>query len=564
MSISRLFHTLRWLPARQLAALVLQRVQPVFERPERFAARRAPADPGVRWSLDPRMAPTGPHDPERLRAGQFTFLNRTEDLGWPPRWDDVTVPRLWLYNLHYFEFLGSLPYQSGRELVLDWIASHPLARGHAGWEPYPTSLRLFSWCGWLFGVHRTQADEDRELRALVWPSIWLQVEWLARHLETHLRGNHLLENAAALAFCGACFGGPGDAWMRRGLAWLDRELPEQILADGVHFERSPMYHARVVHVLGMLETTRAPELVERVAELLGRTRTALARLCHPDGEIALLNDAAFGIAPEPGDLLDESPPEGVFALRDAGYYGARAAGHYIVCDAAPIGPDYLLGHAHGDLLSFELSLAGRRVVVDAGVHGYDGDPLRAWCRSTRAHNTVEIGGEDQCEFWGVFRVARRGRPRDVVWTTPSDGFRLSAWHDGYERLPGRPRHAREFRWYRDGVLLVRDRVSASRPVAAVSRLHLHPECVIEEVSVRRARIRHPGGVFRVAFDGDGELAVEASTYCPEFGRRVDNRALVFTPRDRVTDFGFCIAHGGGDVSYTLASGAQVQARRYPW
>ena len=47
----------------------------------------------------------------------------------------------------------------------------------------------------------------------VWPSLWLQAEWLARHLETHLRGNHLLENAAALAFCGACFGGPGEAWL---------------------------------------------------------------------------------------------------------------------------------------------------------------------------------------------------------------------------------------------------------------------------------------------------------------------------------------------------------------
>jgi uncharacterized heparinase superfamily protein len=564
VSVSRLFHTLRWLPPRQLAALAWRRAQPILERPERFTARRAPADPGVRWTPDPIPASGRPHDPDRLRTGQFSFLNRTENLGWPPRWDDAAVPRLWLYNLHYFEFLGSLPYELGRELILDWIASHPLARGHAGWEPYPTSLRLLSWCGWLFGNQRTRVEEDRELRALVWPSIWLQAEWLSRHVETHLRGNHLLENAAALAFCGACFGGPGDAWLRQGLAWLDRELPEQILADGVHFERSPMYHARAVHVLRMLAATRAPELVERAAERLESMQMALARLCHPDGQIALLNDAAFGIAPDPGDLLAGRAHEGPFALRDAGYYGARAAGHYVVCDAAPIGPDYNPGHAHGDLLSFELSLAGQRVVVDAGVHGYEGDPLRSWCRSTRAHNTVEIGGDDQCEFWGVFRVARRGRPRDVVWTTPSDGFRLSVWHDGYERLRGRPRHAREFRWYDEGVLLVRDRVTASRPVAAVSRLHLHPECRIDGVSSLRARIRHPGGVFSVIFDGDGDLAVESSTYCPEFGRRLDARTLAFTPRDRVTEFGFCIAHGGGEATYSLASGADVEDRRYPW
>lgn len=518
----------------------------------------------MRWNPDSLPVSNRSCDPETVRAGNFTFLNRTERLGWPPRWDDAALPRLWLYNLHYFEFLWSLPYELGRELVLDWIARHPLARGRAGWEPYPTSLRLVAWCGWLFGRHRTRAEPDRELRALVWPSIWLQAEWLTRHVETHLRGNHLLENAAALAFCGACFGGPGDAWFRRGLAWLDRELPEQILPDGVHFERSPMYHARVVYVLEMLRATRAPELSERVSAHLGRAREALAALCHPDGEIALLNDAAFGIAPRPGDLLDAPPPDGVFALRDAGYYGARGSGHYVVCDAAPIGPDYQPGHAHGDLLSFELSLAGRRVVVDAGVHGYDGDPLRAWCRSTRAHNTVEIDGQDQCEFWSTFRVARRARPRDVVWTPEPNGFRLSAWHDGYQRLSGRPRHAREFRWYGDGVLLVRDRVTAARPVAAISRLHLHPESVVDELSQRRARIRHPGGVFSVTFDGEGELAIEASTWCPEFGRRLDARALAFTTRAAVAEFGFCIAHGAGDAEFSLASGAQVREGTYPW
>jgi len=560
---ARWFHTLRWLPPRQLAALVWQRAQRAFERPERLAARRPPADPGVRWDADRMPAPGGRCDPDRLRAGRFTFLNRTEELGWPPRWDSAAVPRLWLYNLHYFEYLWSLDYEHGRELILDWIARHPPARGHAGWEPYPTSLRLLSWCGWLFAKERAQAERDVALRERVWPSIWRQAEWLSRHLETHLRGNHLLENAAALAFCGACWGGPGESWLARGSEWLDRELPEQMLADGVHFERSPMYHARVVYVLSLLAATRAPALAQRVAGPLRDARAALARLCHPDGEIALLNDAAFGIAPHPAELLQEPPPEGVFALRDAGYYGARASGHYLVCDAARIGPDYQPGHAHGDLLSFELSLAGQRVVVDAGVHGYDGDPLRAWCRSTRAHNTVEIDGADQCEFWSTFRVARRARPRDVVWRHERDGFRLSASHDGYERLAGQPRHAREFRWYRDGVLLVRDRVTASRPVKAVSRLHLHPDCEIEQVSGRRARIRHPAGVFGVAFDGEGELAVEPSTYCPEFGSSVEARALAFAA-DRIGDTGFCIAHGDGKVDYASASGARVNDRRYPW
>jgi uncharacterized heparinase superfamily protein len=564
VSASRLFHTLRWLPPQQLAALVRQRAQARFERRERFAARPAPADPGVRWNWAPARSPHARHDPAQLRAGAFTFLNRTERLGWPPRWNDPGLPLLWIYNLHYFEFLDALEYDDGRALILDWIARHPLARGNPGWEPYPTSLRLFAWCAWLFGRERERTASDPEFVAAVWPSIWLQAEWLASHFETHLRANHLLENAAALAFCGACFAGPGDAWLAQGAACLDREIPEQLLADGLHFERSPMYHARVVHVLESLAATGAAELTRRVAGPLERARSALARLCHPDGEIALLNDAAFGIAPHPADLLAGSAPVGAFALRDAGYYGARASGHYLVCDAAPIGPDYQPGHAHGDLLSFELSLRGQRVVVDAGVHGYDGDPLRAWCRSTTAHNTVEIDAADQCEFWSTFRVARRARPHDVAFVPRSDGFDLSAWHDGYERLDGRPRHARAFRWYDEGVLLVRDRVTASRPVAAIARLHLHPACAIEDVAGLSARIRHPGGAFTVVFDGGGALSVEASTWCPGFGVRQDARALAFRAADPSRDFGFCIADGDGEVAYQCDAGAQVKGRRFPW
>ena len=64
----------------------------------------------------------------------------------------------------------------------------------------------------------------------------------------HLLGNHLLENGIALAFTGACFEGPDAArWLATGLGILREQLPEQILADGMHFERSPMYQIRLAH-----------------------------------------------------------------------------------------------------------------------------------------------------------------------------------------------------------------------------------------------------------------------------------------------------------------------------
>ena len=86
--------------------------------------------------------------------------------------------------------------------------------------------------------------------------------------------------------------------------------------------------------LAHLANTGDAALAERVAEPLARLRRAAAHLCHPDGEIALLNDSAFGIANPPGDLIEAEARPGPFALPQTGYYGARSdAGHYVIEDA---------------------------------------------------------------------------------------------------------------------------------------------------------------------------------------------------------------------------------------
>ena len=110
--------------------------------------------------------------------------------------------------------------------------------------------------------------------------------------------------------------------------------------------------------------------------------------------------------------------------------------------------------------------------------------------------------------------------------------------------------------------LVRDRVGAERAVTARSRLHLHPNCELLEVDATRARVRHPGGEFQVCFAGAGELSVESAHYCPEFGKRMDGRALVFTSRGANLETGFCVAKGGAAVGYDLVTGASVNGARY--
>jgi uncharacterized heparinase superfamily protein len=124
-----------------------------------------------------------------------------------------------------------------------------------------------------------------------------------------------------------------------------------------------------------------------------------------------------------------------------------------------------------------------------------------------------------------------------------DGFRLRGWHDGYRRLAGSPIHRRTLIWHRKGVLEVHDQVETRKPVQAVVRIHLHPECTIQSMNFNQAKIGFPGGRFEIVFSGSGKLEPEKSYYCPEFGKAIPNVALAFTFESSKDD----------TVSFTLKS-----------
>ena len=111
------------------------------------------------------------------------------------------------------------------------------------------------------------------------------------------------------------------------------------------------------------------------------------------------------------------------------------------------------------------------------------------------------------------------------------------------------------------MLLVRDRVTAARTVTARTRLHLHPDCSLDEVTERSARVGYPGGSCGVSFAGEGRLAVEPSRHFPEFGVALESQALCFPATGTRIESGFCIANGARVVRYDLAAGADVDGAR---
>jgi uncharacterized heparinase superfamily protein len=523
MSLSRYWHTLRHLKAVQLYGRVWFRLHSPAPDLRRAPGLRAASG---RWALPARR------EASVLAPTFFRFLNVTRDLA-ECGWDDVGVDKLWRYNLHYFDDLNARDALARKAwhgaLLARWVAQNPPARG-AGWEPYPTSLRIVNWIKWALAGNALPAECVHSLA--------VQARQLERRLEFHLLGNHLFANAKALVFAGQYFAGDEAArWRRTGTAILEQQVPEQILSDGGHFERSTMYHALtledmldLINLQAAWEMPMPAEWRDVAARMLGW----LDVMCHPDGEIALFNDAAFGIAPTPGELrryaadlgvvTEDSPPRQRRLLADSGYARAESPDAVLIMDVAPIGPDYLPGHAHADTLSFELSLFGRRVFVNGGTSRYGLGLEREAERGTAAHSTVTVDEQDSSEVWSGFRVARRARPFGLQLTEDGDKIRISCAHDGYRRLPGRPMHRREWQ-LEPGRLCVVDSVAGDYGVAQ-ARYHLHPAVRCDADPGGRSGTLNVADARAVRWEvSGGKAGLESSVYCPEFGRREPTTCL---------------------------------------
>ncbi len=490
----------------------------------RFALTRPVPDPrpapplrtiGGYWAMPARRRPsmTGP--------GRFLLLNELHDLG-ETGWDDPGIERLWRYNLHYFDDLNAegAPDRAGwhRDLILRWIGDNPPGRG-SGWEPYPLSLRMVNWIKWHLA--------GNELPPAALHSLAVQARWLMRRLEFHLLGNHLFANAKALVFAGCFFrGDEADAWLARGLAILRREVPEQILADGGQFELSPMYHALALEDMLDLANLLAAAGIGMDADWgqrIGRMRDWLAAMCHPDGEISFFNDAAIGVAPPPAELERyardlgfpgrEPPADGIVHLAGSGHVRLQQPRAVALLDVARVGPDYLPGHAHADTLSFELSVDGRRCLVNSGTSVYGAGPERLRQRGTAAHNTVEVDGENSSEVWSGFRVARRAHPFGLDIAEGDGRIRVTCAHDGYRRLPGRVVHRRSWQ-LAGGRLTVEDRVEG-RHGEAVAHFLFHPGWILSGKDSAGSAAWDSSSVHWRAEEGRARL--RPASWHPEFG-----------------------------------------------
>ncbi|MEM9648585.1 MAG: alginate lyase family protein [Bacteroidota bacterium] len=373
-----------------------------------------------------------------------------------------------------------------------------------GLEPYPISLRGINWIKFLskHGINNTSVRSK----------LYQHYLRLKDNLEYHLLGNHLLENGFSMLFGAYYF--KNEEFYNIAYKILNEELKEQILDDGAHYELSPMYHQillyRLLDCINLINQNNWKKdglssfLDEKASKMLGWLRA----VTYQNGNVPMVNDCAYDIAPDSKQLFDYAQYLGVTftksVLRKSGYRKFVTEYYELFVDVGNLGPDYQLGHAHSDTLSFELCVNQKPVLVDTGTSTYEKNDIRQTERGTAAHNSVKIDDYEQSDIWGGFRVARRAK----AYITNETEREITAYHTGYKKLG--ITHTRKFETKPENVV-VHDRVISSRNdlPKQYAFFHFHPG--IGELLIEGNKVVLPVKNIELLFSGTN-LTIDKMSY----------------------------------------------------
>ena len=473
-------------------------------------------------------------EPSMIAGDEVIFLGKPANIASSSVWNNSEYEKLWLYNIHYFDDLNARNFKEREPwhiaLIDRWINENPACLGN-GWEPYPLSLRLTNWVKWF--SKRDNVDNN------YLESIAEQAKALSKQLEYHILGNHLFTNAKALTFVG-CYLNEQVAgkYLDIGLRLLDEEIREQFLADGAHFELSPMYHEIILwdllELIDLAKVSQNEKLLSRLPAWESYVRRGLEWLqtmLHNDGEISFFNDAAIGIAASPEQIFNYArqlgidwgkPNNKLTTHKVSGYSAIEYPDYKLIFDHANVGPVYLPGHAHADTLSFELSVGLQRVFVNSGTSLYGTSAERLRQRKTAAHNTVTVKELDSSEVWSGFRVARRAYATLLNAAFTSDSVQLVASHDGYKRLKQPTIHQRSITAAQNAIT-IEDKLTGDSE--GVFHLHLHPGLVISAIDEHSLNINLMDGT-TIRLTSQEKIMLQASTWHPNFGITQSSQKVV--------------------------------------
>lgn len=511
MNISLYIHTIRYLKGKQIFYQIWYRLQKIVKKKKPPFTKVPPNSPLTLTHFI--------NKPKTLTfESTFCFLNIIDTI---QNWQHKEYTKLWRYNFYYMDYLlqEDLSFEEGKK----WISlfTKELPKNEEALEPYPTALRCINWIKFISTNQYLISDSEQRK----WnQSLHYQYQSLYNNLEFHLLGNHLLENAYSLLWGGLYF--REDKFYEKAVWLLTKELNEQILPDGAHYELSPMYHEilldRLLDCINALKNNYRFEGQESVIAFLEEKARLMLSWLHAiiykDGTISLLNDSAYGIAPSARNLFAYAKRLGIqwstHKLKECGYRKFVSDTFEMVMDVGNIGPDYIPGHAHADTFNYELRIDGKPFIIDSGISTYEKNSRRQYERETHAHNTVQVDGKSSSKVWGGFRVAQRAK----ISSLKEDKFCITASHNGFRETG--ISHQRIFNMNEEEIMIC-DSLLPLSGKNGIAMIHLHPD--IRIISVNNDSIKTNLAIFK--FYGTDEIWIEDCEVAFEYNKRVVTKKI---------------------------------------
>ena len=550
------YHTLRNMKPVQIAGIVERKLRHALvprlpidfdERYEqRIPEELTTTTEAIRSNLSRSRAALSAAERSRFRTtataaadGRYAFLGHAIDLGDPVDWDDERIdelPIVWRLKLEGFEAFERLVlgWESPSDVdvasirhrlveqALAWDAESQIGEGpylRRSWIPHSVSLRVLHWSRYVAWCDGEDVSvPDRLVRMIYKNALFLE-----NHVEREIDGNHLIENAVALLVAGVLFREHDTGWIDVGVELFKEAARTQLLADGGHYERSPMYHVtvlrRYVTAADLLSSSGRPTVVLETAA--AHAMGFLESLVEPSGEIPLLNDSVYEEALEAETCLSYarscsispisrslSHPEG------SGYRLLRSGSGTLLMDVGDVGPPHLPAHSHNDQLSVLLWIDGKPILTDTGVYDYESPPRRSYARSVAAHNTAQYDRIEPIPVGGSYLMGKRTAVEVVDET---DGY-VEARYSRRRRLDQSYTHRRTVSIERDGWRIV-DSVSGDTDETYTVRHHFHPDVDVHAVEEGTYAVRRDGdAVATVSVSEPESASLDRSPYFEAFGR----------------------------------------------
>jgi uncharacterized heparinase superfamily protein len=485
---------------------------------------------------------------QRLLAGVFAAFGETGPISvseqYPP-WQRVDAGEGWLDALNGFTWLRDLrdcgdPTGAALavQLIDDWIQREGRWSA-ATWQRDVLASRIVEWIGhydWL----ATAADPGFTARFV--QSLARQRLHLKRVARATLSGHEALAVLKGLIFADLAFLREGKSYEKsldQSVARLSRFVKRYVLHDGVVAERAP--HVQVVALRHLLDIRSALASAERrpsaeIVAAIDRLAPMLRFFRHGDGGLALFNGTWEGDRALIDLVLARSGSgDGAPAMALASGFQRLAAGtSLVIADAGSPPGRGMDGQAHAGTLSFEMSAAHERLIVNCGI--YPGAPRewRHFMRFTAAHSTAVIGDTNSSEITDHGKLEYRAGNVVVDRAEDHGAQWLDMMHDGYRSLYGII-HRRRIWLSPDGGDLRGEDMFAGpegRPVTSpdrrfIVRFHLHPAVKATLAQSGQAVLmRLPSGRgWRLRASGAG-IGLAESIYLGEEGRQRRTEQIV--------------------------------------